>query len=90
MAVNQCCQILFPQGNFPVTHTQESQVQDLELHHVEPCTVGLGPLISPVQIPPWSLPVLQQINPPAQLGNICKMNDGALHPLIQILDKERY
>ncbi|KAK4824117.1 hypothetical protein QYF61_010740 [Mycteria americana] len=65
-----------------------TQVQDLALHLVEPHTVGLGPSIQPVQIPLQSLPTLKQINTPAQLGVICKLTEGALHPLVQIIDKD--
>ncbi|KAK4824878.1 hypothetical protein QYF61_021085 [Mycteria americana] len=35
-----------------------------------------------------SLPTLKQINTPAQLGVICKLTEGALDPLIQIIDKD--
>ncbi|KAK4816620.1 hypothetical protein QYF61_019319 [Mycteria americana] len=64
-----------------------AQVQDLALGLLKPHTIDLGPLIQPVQIPVQSLPTLQQINTPAQLGVICKLTEGALDPLIQIIDK---
>jgi len=48
-----------------------TEVQDPAPGLVEPHTVGLSPLIQPVQIPLQSLPTLQQINTPAQLGVIC-------------------
>ncbi|KAK4809957.1 hypothetical protein QYF61_002914 [Mycteria americana] len=35
-----------------------------------------------------SLPTLKQINTPAQLGVICKLTEGALDHLIQIIDKD--
>ncbi|KAK4821092.1 hypothetical protein QYF61_013420 [Mycteria americana] len=35
-----------------------------------------------------SLPPLKQINTPAQLGVICKLTEGALDPLVQIIDKD--
>ncbi|KAK4831743.1 LOW QUALITY PROTEIN: hypothetical protein QYF61_018873 [Mycteria americana] len=35
-----------------------------------------------------SLPTLKQINTPTQLGVICKLTEGALNPLIQIIDKD--
>jgi len=44
-------------------------------------------LIQSVQIPLQSLPTLQQIDTPAQLGVICKLAEGALNPLMQITDK---
>jgi len=63
-------------------------VQDLAFGLVEPPTVGLSPSIQPVQFPLQSLPVLEQINTPTQLGVICKLTEGALNPLIQIFDKD--
>ncbi|KAK4807218.1 hypothetical protein QYF61_024338 [Mycteria americana] len=65
-----------------------AQVQDLALSLVEHHTIDLGPLIQPVQIPLLSLPPLQQINIPAQLGVICKHAEGALDPFVQIIDKD--
>ena len=51
-------------------------------------TVRLGPSIQPVQIPLQSLPTLEQVDTPAQVGVICKLPEGALDPLIQITDKD--
>ncbi|KAK4830366.1 hypothetical protein QYF61_010143 [Mycteria americana] len=65
-----------------------TQVQDLALGLVEPHTIGPRPLIQPVQIPLQSLPLLKQINTPAELGVICKLTDGALDPFVQIIDKD--
>ncbi|KAK4814202.1 hypothetical protein QYF61_012439 [Mycteria americana] len=65
-----------------------AQVQDPALILVEPHTIDLGPSIQPVQVPLQSLPTLQQINTPAQLGVICKLTEGALDPFIQIIDKD--
>ncbi|KAK4816062.1 hypothetical protein QYF61_011070 [Mycteria americana] len=65
-----------------------AHVQDFALGLVEPHTIGLGPSIQPVQVPLQSLPTLQQINTPAQLGVICKLTEGALDPFIQIIDKD--
>ncbi|KAK4827417.1 hypothetical protein QYF61_017847 [Mycteria americana] len=65
-----------------------AQVEDLALGLVEPHTIGLGPSIQPVQIPPYNLPLLKQINTPAQLGVICKLTEGALDPFIHIVDKD--
>ncbi|KAK4816954.1 hypothetical protein QYF61_025874 [Mycteria americana] len=59
-----------------------TQVQDPALSLVEPHTIGLGPSIQP------SLPTLKQINTPTQLGVICKLTEGALNPLVQIIDKD--
>ncbi|KAK4827101.1 hypothetical protein QYF61_014203 [Mycteria americana] len=65
-----------------------TQVQDPALGLVEPHTVGPSPSIQPVQVPLQSLPPLKQINTPTQLGVVCKLTEGALHPLIQIVDKD--
>ncbi|KAK4820458.1 hypothetical protein QYF61_027035 [Mycteria americana] len=91
-AVNQHPQVLFHWAAFqplfpkPVAlhGVAVAQVQDLALGLVKPHTVDLGPSIQPVQ----SLPTLKQINTPAQLGVICKLTEGALDPLIQIIDKD--
>ncbi|KAK4818594.1 hypothetical protein QYF61_015456 [Mycteria americana] len=64
-----------------------AQVQDLALSLVKPHTIDLSPSIQPVQVPLQSLPTLKQINTPTQLGVICKLTEGALDPLIQIVDK---
>jgi len=63
-----------------------TQAQDLTLGLAEPHTVGLGPWVQCVQIPLQSLPTLKQINTLAQLGVICKLTEGALNPLIQLID----
>ncbi|KAK4813631.1 hypothetical protein QYF61_014391 [Mycteria americana] len=65
-----------------------AQVQDPTLGLVEPHTIDLGPSIQPVQVPLQSLPTLKQINTPTQLGVICKLTEGALDPLVQIIDKD--
>ncbi|KAK4830676.1 hypothetical protein QYF61_012776 [Mycteria americana] len=65
-----------------------AQVQDLALGLVKPHTIDLGPSIQPVQVPLQSLPTLQQINIPTQLGVICKLTEGALDPFVQIVDKD--
>jgi len=48
-------------------------VEDPVLGLVEPQTVALGPSIQSVQIPLQSLPTLQQVDTPNQLGVICKL-----------------
>ncbi|KAK4828336.1 hypothetical protein QYF61_025805 [Mycteria americana] len=96
LAVNQHPQVLFRQAAFqplfpkPVAlhGVAVAQVQDPALGLVEPHTIGLSPLIQPVQIPLQSLPTLKQINTPTQLGVICKLTEGALDLLIQIIDKD--
>ncbi|KAK4831915.1 hypothetical protein QYF61_020292 [Mycteria americana] len=96
VAVNKHPQVLFCQAAFqplfpkPVAlhGVAVAQVQDLALGLVEPHTIDLGPSIQPVQVPLQSLPTLQQINTPTQLGVICKLTEGALNPFIQIIDKD--
>ncbi|KAK4817040.1 hypothetical protein QYF61_026166 [Mycteria americana] len=95
-AVNQHPQVLFCQAAFQPLFPQPvalhgvavAQVQDLALSLVEPHTIGPSPSIQPVQVPLQSLPTLKQINTPAQLGVICKLTEGALDPLIQIIDRD--
>ncbi|KAK4815796.1 hypothetical protein QYF61_007236 [Mycteria americana] len=65
-----------------------AQVQDLALGLVKPHTIDLGPSIQPVQVPLQSLPPLQQINTPTQLGVICKLTESTLDPSVQIIDKD--
>jgi len=65
-----------------------TQVQDAGFGLVETHTTGLGPLIQSAQILLQSLPTLKQIDTPAQLGVICKLTEGALNPLIQIINKD--
>ncbi|GAB0184554.1 hypothetical protein GRJ2_000920700 [Grus japonensis] len=81
------CQAAF-QPLFPKPVALHGVVVDLALSFVEPHTAGLGPSIQPVQIPLQTLPTLKQINTPAQLGGICKLTEGALDPLIQVIDKD--
>ncbi|KAK4830581.1 hypothetical protein QYF61_011759 [Mycteria americana] len=95
-AVNQHPQVLLCQAAFqplfpkPVAlhGVAVAQVQDLALGLVKPHTTDLGPSIQPVQVPLQSLPTLQQINTPTQLGVICKLTEGALDPFVQIIDKD--
>ncbi|KAK4810558.1 hypothetical protein QYF61_004521 [Mycteria americana] len=95
-AVNQHPQVLLCQAAFQplfpkpvVLHgVVVAQVQDLALSLVEPHTIGPSPLIQPVQVPLQTLPTLQQINTPTQLGVICKLTEGALDPFVQIIDKD--
>ncbi|KAK4817647.1 LOW QUALITY PROTEIN: hypothetical protein QYF61_023237 [Mycteria americana] len=93
-AVNQHPQVLFLQAAFqplfpkPVALHGVAVAQDLALGLVKPHTVVLSPSIQPVQVPLQSLPTLKQINTPTQLGVICKLTEGALDPLIQIIDKD--
>ncbi|KAK4815221.1 hypothetical protein QYF61_022868 [Mycteria americana] len=95
-AVNQHPQVLFRWAAFqplfpkPVAlhGVAVTQVQDLALGLVGSHTIDLGPSIQPVQVPLQSLPTLQQINTPAQLGVICKLTESALDPFVQIIDKD--
>ncbi|KAK4816500.1 hypothetical protein QYF61_017461 [Mycteria americana] len=96
LAVNQHSQVLLCQAAFQPLFPKPvalhgvvvTQVQDPALGLVEPHTIGLSPLIQPVQIPLQSLPTIKQINTPAQLGVICKLTEGALNHLSQIIDKD--
>ncbi|KAK4811102.1 hypothetical protein QYF61_016388 [Mycteria americana] len=65
-----------------------AQVQDLALSLVKPHTIGPSPSIQPVQVPLQSLPTLQQINTPTQLGVVCKLTESTLDPFVQIIDKD--
>ncbi|KAK4816629.1 hypothetical protein QYF61_019328 [Mycteria americana] len=95
-AVNQHPQVLLCQAAFQPLFPKPvalhgvvvAQLQDLALGLVKPHTIDLGPSIQPVQVPLQSLPTLQQINTPAQLGVICKLAEGALDPFVQIIDKD--
>jgi len=95
-AVNQHPQVFFCWAAFqPLTPKPVvlhgvvvTQVQDPAFGLAKPHTVDLGPSIQPVQIPLQSLPTLKQIDTPTQLGVICKLTEGALIPLIQIIDKD--
>ncbi|KAK4829016.1 hypothetical protein QYF61_001791, partial [Mycteria americana] len=72
LAVHQHPQVLFPK---PVAlhGVAVAQLRDPTLGLVEPHTIDLGPSIQPVQVPLQSLPTLQQINTPTQLGVICNL-----------------
>ncbi|GAB0205786.1 hypothetical protein GRJ2_003044200 [Grus japonensis] len=95
-AVNQHPQVLFRQAAFqplcpkPVAlhGVVVTQVQDLALSLVKPHTAGLSSSIQPVQIPLQTLPTLKQIDTPTQFCVICKLTEGTLNPLIQIIDKD--
>ncbi|KAK4815015.1 hypothetical protein QYF61_013467, partial [Mycteria americana] len=95
-AVNKHPQVLLCQAPFqplfpkPVAlhGVAVAQVQDLALGLVKPHTIDLGPSIQPVQVPLQSLPTLQQINTPTQLGVVCKLTESTLDPFIQIIDKD--
>jgi len=66
-----------------VTNAQDPALGLVELH-----PTGLSSVIQPVQISLYSLPALRQINSSSQLGVICKLTEGALNPLIQIINKD--
>jgi len=75
-AVDQHPKVLFHQAAFqplllkPVAlgGVVVTEAQDPAFGLAEPHTVGLSPSIQPVQIPLQSLPALQQIDTPTQLG----------------------
>ncbi|KAK4814181.1 hypothetical protein QYF61_011904 [Mycteria americana] len=96
LAIDQHPQVLFRWAAFQPLFPKPvalhgvvvTQVQDPALGLVEPHTIGLSPLIQPVHIPLQSLPTLKQINTPTQLGVVCKLTEGALDLLVQIIDKD--
>ncbi|KAK4821136.1 LOW QUALITY PROTEIN: hypothetical protein QYF61_013522 [Mycteria americana] len=96
VAVNQHPQVLFHRAAFQTLFPKPvalhgvfvTPVQDLTLGLVKPHTIDLGPSIQPVQVPLQSLPTLKQIDTPAQFGVICKLTEGTLNPLVQIIDKD--
>lgn len=61
-----------------ITVTQE---QDLALDLGEPHTVGFSPTIQ-------GLPAFQKINTPTVLDVDCEITEGALDPLIQLINKD--
>ncbi|KAK4830422.1 hypothetical protein QYF61_011046 [Mycteria americana] len=95
-AVNQHPQVLLCQAAFQPLFSKPvalhgvavAQVQDLALGLVKPHTIHPSPSIQPVQVPLQSLPTLQQINTPTQLGVVCKLTESALDPFVQIIDKD--
>ncbi|KAK4825514.1 hypothetical protein QYF61_000027, partial [Mycteria americana] len=95
-AVNQHPQVLLCQAAFQPLFPKPAalhgvavaQVQDLALGLVKPHTIHPSPSIQPVQVPLQSLPTLQQINTPTQLGVICKLTESTLDPFVQIIDKD--
>jgi len=95
-AVDEHPKILFCQADFQTLFPKPvalhgvvaTEVQDPPFGIVETHSVGLSPLIQPVQIPLQSFPTLKQVDTPIQLGVICKLTEGPLNPLIQIIDKD--
>ncbi|KAJ7419653.1 integral membrane protein dgcr2 idd [Pitangus sulphuratus] len=88
----------FPPDGCPTTHPHSATVvlpgivmtqgQYSALYRVEPHAVGLGPLIRTAQIPLQSLPTLQQIDTPTQVGVICERAESILDPLFQIIGND--
>ncbi|KAK4813813.1 hypothetical protein QYF61_026417 [Mycteria americana] len=96
VAVNQHPQVFLCQAAFQPLFSKPvvlhgvavAQVQDPALGLVKPHTIHPSPSIQPVQVPLQSLPTLQQINTPTQLGVVCKLTESTLDPFIQIIDKD--
>ena len=63
-----------------------AKVQDPTLGLTEPHPIGHSPAIQPVQIPLQGLPTARQINTSSQLVVICKLTEGALSALIQVIN----
>ncbi|PKU38373.1 integral membrane protein dgcr2 idd [Limosa lapponica baueri] len=95
LASDQLPQVLFCQAALqplfpkpvPLHEVVVTQMQELALGLAEPHTIGLRPMIQPVQIP-LSFRIFKQINISTQLGVICKLTEGAFDPLIQVIDKD--
>ena len=62
-------------------------MQDLALGVVEPHPIHLSPEIQTVHILLKDLPTTRQIDTSCQLGVICKLTEGALSALIQVINK---
>ena len=65
-----------------------TKVKDLAFCLAEVHTIGLSPAIQPVQIPLQGLPTPRQMDTFSQLDVICKLTEGALNALIQIINKD--
>ena len=61
-----------------------TQVQDLVLGFAEPHEVYLGPLLQPVQVSLDVIPSFMCVDQTTQLGIICKLDEGALNPTINV------
>ena len=67
-----------------------AKMQDPALGLVELHPVGLSPVIQPVQIPLQGLTTARQINTSSQFGVTCKLTEGALNSIIQIISKRYF
>jgi len=65
-----------------------AKVQDPIFGLVELHLIGFSPAIQPAQIPLQGLAIPRQINTSSQLGVICKLTEGALNALIQVINKD--
>ena len=65
-----------------------TKVHNLTLCLVKARVIDLSPAIKPVQITLYGLPTLRLIDTSSQLGVICKLIEGALNALIQIINKD--
>jgi len=63
-----------------------AKVQGLALGLVELYPTGLSPAIQPVQIPLPGLPTPRQINTSSLLDVTCKVTEGALNSLVQVIN----
>ena len=63
-------------------------MQDPTLGPIETHTVCLGPSIQSIQVPLQCPSPFRQINTPSQLGGVCKLTEGALNPLIKIINTD--
>jgi len=65
-----------------------AKVQDPAFGLVEPHPIGFGQAIQPVQVPLQGLATPRQIDTSSQLGVVCKLTEGALSALIQVISKD--
>ena len=66
-----------------VTKMQDPTMDPMEIH-----ATNLGPSIQSIQVPLQCPSHFRQINTPSQLGVVCKLTEGALNPLIKVINKD--
>ncbi|GAB0175715.1 cAMP-dependent protein kinase inhibitor alpha [Grus japonensis] len=89
-------QVLFCQAAFQLGSPQHvlvpgvvpPQVQDFPLPFVELHEVPDSPFLQPVKIPPDGSMILWFISLCSQFGVICKLAEGTLYPIIQIINED--
>ena len=69
-------------------NTASTKVQDLALGFVKLYKVLLGLLLEPIRISLNGVLFLRHVDHTPQLGVICKLAEGALNPLINVIDED--